>query len=109
MKFANNKASTLELLVANSIVSTNPSFLTVEPTSECNFRCKMCIQGHDTYRPWSVEIDDQALERALSIFTHVETIATQIVGEPTLSRKLGVIVDRAYESGTFVDMITNGS
>lgn len=85
--------------------STQPTFLNIEPTTRCNFRCWYCIGR-------SMQQSDIRLEdfvQALEHFPTLKTIALVGEGEPLLHPDFFAMATIAHERGIKVVISSNGS
>jgi len=109
IKVLNRQLSAFEMFMGKSLVNSLPVFLTIEPTTFCNFSCVMCPQGIHSLKPAYVELNDRQIRSLLPVLESLHMLHCQIVGEPTLSTQLGKITSEAINCGVLVGMITNGS
>ncbi|NTV13883.1 MAG: GNAT family N-acetyltransferase [Desulfobulbaceae bacterium] len=82
-----------------------PTFLNVEPTTRCNFRCWYCIGRHMKQRDIRKEDFAKVLENAPTI----RSIALVGEGEPLLHPEFFEMAGMAVASGKKVVIISNGS
>ncbi|MGA2069577.1 MAG: radical SAM protein [Thermoguttaceae bacterium] len=88
-------------------MSTEISFLQVEPTTCCNFRCAFCAGRHLPQR----DMDLGVFEAALRLFPRIEHLELQGEEEPLLHPGFFDMVRLAkhLHPGVRVSTITNGS
>lgn len=85
--------------------SATPTFLNIEPTTRCNFRCWYCIGR-------SMQQSDMKIEDFAKIFEHfpeVKTIALVGEGEPLLHAGFFDMANMAKERGVRIMITSNGS
>lgn len=87
---------------------TAPATVTMELTSECNFRCAMCHQSNDSFYPFD-SIDFECLQKMLHLFKWARVVALQLSGEPTLSPYFDAVCKAGHASAVELSLITNGS
>jgi len=79
--------------------------LTIEPTTECNLRCRLCYR---TERAGAKTLDQVKAETDLGLrLRRLESISL-VGGEPTLHPELPAIVAHAKARGLLVNLVTNG-
>jgi MoaA/NifB/PqqE/SkfB family radical SAM enzyme len=85
--------------------SPMPTFLNVEPTTRCNFRCWYCVGRHMEQK--DIKVDD-----FISILDHapsIRTIALVGEGEPLMHTGFFDMARMAIERGKKVIIVSNGS
>ncbi len=108
LKRKNLLLNDLEILLGRSRLASFPHRMELDPTNECNLRCRGCRHGitkdfhHTELRRDYVEI----LSEAFPFTDYMYPIGT---GEPTMSSTLPVLIDEASRHGVKVDMLTNGT
>lgn len=108
LKRKNLLANNLEILLGRSSLASYPLRLELDPTNECNLRCRGCRHGitkdfhHVEFHRDYVEIFSEALPFA----DYMYPIGT---GEPTMSSTLPLLINEAHRHGVKVDMLTNGT
>lgn len=85
--------------------SPMPTFLTVEPTTRCNFKCWYCIGRHMEQKDINVDDFISILDHAPSI----RTIALVGEGEPLMHTGFFDMARMAIERGKKVMIVSNGS
>lgn len=97
------------VLTANFAQELKPINLTIELTSECNFRCAMCHQSSSSTVYSHNSISLETLQKMLICFKAARVVALQLSGEPTLSPYFDVVCKAGYASAVELSLITNGS
>jgi len=85
--------------------SSQPTFLNIEPTTRCNFKCWYCVGRHMVQD--DIDIDD--FERVLENFPELTTIALVGEGEPLMHKSFFDMAHMAKARGIRVVIISNGS
>lgn len=85
--------------------SSSPTFLNIEPTTRCNFKCWYCVGRH--MQQADIEVADFA--RVLDNFPTVKAIALVGEGEPLLHKGFFEMAHMARGRGVRVLMVSNGS
>lgn len=107
LKRRNALLNHLEILLGRTRLSSYPIYLEIEPTNECNLRCRACVHGitkdfpHTELSPTYLDLLDEALPFAENTYLFGRGEATMAVG---LSR----LIDRAVLYQVRVDLLTNG-
>jgi MoaA/NifB/PqqE/SkfB family radical SAM enzyme len=91
--------------VSGRLWSAAPTFLNIEPTTRCNFRCWYCIGRHMRQEDIAVSDFMQVLDHAPAI----RTIALTGEGEPLLHPGFFDMARAAVARGIKIVMISNGS
>lgn len=81
------------------------SFLQIEPTTRCNFKCKFCCGRYMDQSDFNVNL----LEKALELFPHLKHIELQGEGEPLLHPRFFEMLKLIKQKGIKISFITNGS
>ncbi|MBL8179967.1 MAG: radical SAM protein [Bryobacterales bacterium] len=108
LKRKNLLLNDLEILLGRTRLASYPLRVELDPTNECNLRCRGCRHGitkdfhHTELRRDYVEV----LAEAFPYTDYMYPIGT---GEPTMSSTLPVLINEAYRHGVKVDMLTNGT
>lgn len=108
LKRKNLLLNDLEILTGRTRLASYPLRMELDPTNECNLRCRGCRHGitkdfhHTELRRDYVEV----LSEAFPYADYMYPIGT---GEPTMSSTLPVLINEAYRHGVKVDMLTNGT
>jgi MoaA/NifB/PqqE/SkfB family radical SAM enzyme len=108
LKRKNSLLSNLEILLGRTNIQSFPLRMELDPTNECNLRCRGCRHGitkdfhHTEMRREYVEI----LSEAFPFVDYMYPIGT---GEPTMSSTLPTLISEATRHGVKVDMLTNGT
>ncbi len=80
----------------------------IEPTSKCNFSCKMCFRN-SWFDETFLDMPFELFEKAISgIPSSVETIVFGGMGEPLFHPQLFEMIARCKEKSFKVEIITNG-
>lgn len=108
-KHLNREANAGEILLARSMLRTRSREMTIEPTSQCNYKCSICSHSIYNRRPVYVELSDAQIEALLPAIEFLDDMAVQVSGEPTLSPQLGKLSSFASLHAVLISMITNGS
>lgn len=108
-KHLNKEANAVEILLARSTLSTRPREMTIEPTSQCNYKCIICSHSLYERRFIYAEISDTQIDALLPVIEFLDAMAVQVLGEPTLSLQLGKLSSFACHHAVLISMITNGS
>ncbi|HIJ89329.1 MAG: radical SAM protein [Desulfobulbaceae bacterium] len=82
-----------------------PTFLNIEPTTRCNFRCWYCIGRHMEQR----DIRKEDFAAVLANAPTIRTIALVGEGEPLVHPDFFEMADMAIAQGKKVVIISNGS
>jgi len=85
--------------------SSSPTFLNIEPTTRCNFKCWYCI-GRSMQQK---DIEVQDFPRVLDNFPDLKTIALVGEGEPLMHKGFFDMAQMAKDRGIRVLIISNGS
>lgn len=108
LKRKNLLLNDLEILLGRSSLASYPLRMELDPTNECNLRCRGCRHGitkdfhHTELRRDYVNI----VSEAFPFTDYMYPIGT---GEPTMSSTLPVLIKEASRHGVKVDMLTNGT
>jgi MoaA/NifB/PqqE/SkfB family radical SAM enzyme len=108
LKLKNSLLNNLEILLARTNISSYPRRLELDPTNECNLRCRGCRHGitkdfHHT------EMRRQYVEILSESFPFVDYMYLMGTGEPTMSSTLPKLTREAARHGVKLDMLTNGT
>lgn len=107
LKVKNSLLNNLEILLGRTSLSSYPLRLEIDPTNECNLRCRGCRHGitkefhHTEMRREYVEIISEAFPFA----DYMYPIGT---GEPTMSSTTPMLIREAARHQVKVDLLTNG-
>jgi len=85
--------------------SRTPTFLNIEPTTRCNFKCWYCVGRH--MKQDDINVDN--FSRMLDNFPTVHTIALVGEGEPLMHKGFFTMARLARDRGKRVMIISNGS
>jgi MoaA/NifB/PqqE/SkfB family radical SAM enzyme len=81
------------------------SFIQIEPTTRCNFKCIFCAGRHYNQGDLSCE----GLNRILDIFTDLKHVQLQGEGEPLLNPNFFEMLNMLRQKNISVSFVTNGS
>jgi MoaA/NifB/PqqE/SkfB family radical SAM enzyme len=107
LKIKNSLLNNLEILLGRTSLSSYPLRLEIDPTNECNLRCRGCRHGitkefhHTEMRREYVEIISEA-------FPFVDYMYPIGTGEPTMSSTTPMLIREAARHQVKVDLLTNG-
>ncbi|MBL8227938.1 MAG: SPASM domain-containing protein [Bryobacterales bacterium] len=108
LKVKNVLVNDLEILLGRTALSSYPVRMEIDPTNECNLRCRACRHGitkdfhHIELRREYVGI----ISEALPFVDYIYPVGT---GEPTMSSTLPMLISQAARHHVKVDMLTNGT
>ncbi len=85
--------------------STAPTFLNIEPTTRCNFKCWYCVGRHMVQD--DINVDN--FIKLLDNFPTVQTIALVGEGEPLMHKGFFKMANLARARGKRVMIVSNGS
>jgi len=85
--------------------STSPTFLNIEPTTRCNFKCWYCVGRHMVQD----DINIENFEQALINFPDLKTVALVGEGEPLMHKGFFEMANMAKARNIRVLIISNGS
>lgn len=108
LKVKNALVNDLEILLGRTALSSYPIRMEIDPTNECNLRCRACRHGitkdfhHIELRREYVEV----ISEALPFVDYIYPVGT---GEPTMSSTLPLLIGQAARHHVKVDMLTNGT
>jgi len=85
--------------------SKGPTFLNIEPTTRCNFKCWYCVGRHMVQD----DIQIKNFATALTHFPDLKTVALVGEGEPLMHKGFFDMADMAKARGIRVLIISNGS
>ncbi len=97
-----------ELAFGRTRLQSAPLRHVLDVTSRCNFRCLTCHQS-ETQDVVHYDLAETQLDAVTSVFPQALQIFVAGMGEPLLSRSAFPLAAKAKESGSFVELITNGS
>ncbi|MCG8615159.1 MAG: radical SAM protein, partial [Desulfobacterales bacterium] len=66
----------------------NPRKLIIEPTTRCNFSCRMCVKQSGGARIPEGDMDDAVFEALKPLFPHLESVIFTGIGAPLLCETL---------------------
>lgn len=81
------------------------SFIQIEPTTRCNFKCIFCAGRHYNQGDLSCE----GLNKILDIFTNLKHVQLQGEGEPLLNPNFFEMLNMLRQKNISVSFVTNGS
>ncbi len=74
-----------------------PEKLVIEPTTRCNFNCRMCVKQSNGCQIDEGDLTQDIFERCESLFPHLKTIIFTGIGEPLLNDDLEKFVLKAKQ------------
>ncbi len=98
----------LEILLGRTRLASFPQRLELDPTNECNLRCRACQHGitkdfHHT------EFSPENIDRLEEAFPFVEYAYLFGRGEPTMATVLPRLIGEAARHEVQLDLLTNGT
>ena len=107
-KLANLELLAFELAMGHARLLSAPLRHVLDVTSRCNFRCLTCHQSQ-TQDVVHYDLAESRLDAVMSVFPQAMQIFVAGMGEPLLSRSAFQLAAKAKESGSYVELITNGT
>jgi len=107
-KQANLERLAFEVALGKTRLDSVPLRHVLDVTSRCNYRCLTCHQSQ-TQDVVHYDLAEVPLAAVFSTFAKAKQIFVAGMGEPLLSRSAFEIVRRAKASGSYVELITNGT
>ncbi|MBS1824652.1 MAG: radical SAM protein [Acidobacteria bacterium] len=108
LKRKNLLLNDLEILLGRSRLASYPLRMELDPTNECNLRCRGCRHGI-TKDFHHVELRRDYVEILSEAFPYIDYMYPIGTGEPTMSSTLPLLINEASRHGVKVDMLTNGT
>lgn len=108
LKQKNLLLNDLEILLGRTSLASYPNRLALDPTNDCNLRCRGCRHGitkdfHHT------ELRRDYVEVLAEAFPFADYMYPQGTGEATMSSMLPLLIAEAGRHRVKVDMLTNGT
>ena len=72
-----------------------PEKLVIEPTTRCNFNCKMCVKQSNGCQIAEGDLNQTIFSRCEPLLPHLKTIIFTGIGEPLLNKDLEEFVSKA--------------
>ena len=90
-----------------TVVQNTQQHLSMELTTKCNARCRMCVHG---YIPFGSTLQEQVVEKVLeNQWPELKKLELCGLGEPLLSPQLLTIFRKFSERGMLLDTTSNGT
>lgn len=108
LKADNRRINDAEILERRATLSSWPRKLVVDPSNDCNLRCRTCSQSVD--QGFFHSEMNSAIKAALAdALPYAEVVNYYGTGEPLLSVELQGLLDLGAQHGVMVDLLTNGT
>jgi MoaA/NifB/PqqE/SkfB family radical SAM enzyme len=107
LKRKNSLLNNLEILLGRTSLESYPLEMELDPTNECNLRCRGCRHGI-TKDFHHIEMRREYIEILSEAFPFVDTVYPLGTGEPTMSSTLPLLIREAVRHNVKVDLLTNG-
>lgn len=104
----NRERNTREFQEQKLILSSLPPWVYLESTTKCNFYCRTCSKGYDTY--FAEDLRESVFEQVkLEVMPAITRISITGFGEPTMAQNFDKILQMAVDMNALVTFVTNAS